>query len=157
MYFPSNHKEFADQFYSCDTLAKQKAYINKQIKALSTDMALFKRVYRHVFVCAKERGQKALPLDAAIEYWRVLFSPPGMSWVTSSTDWTELWFEFLDEKWTKSVNKDMWNQTLEFLQKAVHDETLSFWNEDGAWPSVIDEFVVYAKEKKGISEQMETD
>jgi DCN1-like protein 1/2 len=53
------------------------------------------------------------------------------------------------------VNRDMWHMTLEFLQKAVQDESLSFWNEDGAWPSVIDEFVVYAKEKKGKSD-MET-
>jgi DCN1-like protein 1/2 len=147
---------FANQNNSCESLAKQKAYIAAQIKALSTDMALFKRVYRYVFVCAKEKGQKALPLDTAIEYWRVLFAPPGKTWVTSTTDWTTLWFEFLAAKWTKSVNRDMWHMTLDFLQKAVKDESLSFWSEDGAWPSVIDEFVVYAKEKKGISE-METD
>ncbi|KAF4632827.1 hypothetical protein G7Y89_g5299 [Cudoniella acicularis] len=140
-----------------DTLSKQRALVLKQINELSTDMALFKKVYRHVFVCAREKGQKALPLDNAITYWEILFAAPGKPWVTASTNWIALWIEFLNAKWTKSVNKDMWNQTFEFFQKSMQDESLSFWSEDGAWPGVIDEFVAYAKEKKGGAERMETD
>ncbi|KAG9237737.1 Cullin binding-domain-containing protein [Amylocarpus encephaloides] len=142
---------------SADTIAKQRAYIKSKLPLLSTDIAYFKRVYRFVYLVARERDQKALPLDAATTYWQVLFNPPGKTFVTATTDWTALWFEFLQAKWTKTVNKDMWNQTLEFLLKAIEDETLSFWNEDGAWPSVIDDFVTYAKQKKDRSEQMETD
>ena len=67
----------------------------------------------------------------------------------------------MNEKWNKSVNKDMWNQTFEFYLKTLEDETLSFWSEDSAWPGVIDEFVVYVKEKRGdvadVPESMETD
>jgi len=55
----------------------------------------------------------------------------------------------------------MWNQTFEFYLKTLEDETLSFWSEDSAWPGVIDEFVVYVKEKRGdvadVPESMETD
>lgn len=143
--------------FSADTISKQRAYIGTQINQLSTDMTLYKRVYRYVFVCAREKGQKALPLDQAVTYWEVLFTRPGMSFTTSSTNWTALWFEYLKLKWTKSVNKDMWNMTLEFLQKAIVDETLSFWNEDGAWPSVVDDFVAWIKERRGDTEKMETD
>jgi DCN1-like protein 1/2 len=142
---------------SADTLAKQKAYVASQTKQLATDMALFKRVYRYVFICAREKGAKALSLEHAIAYWTVLFSPPGKQWVSSTTDWTALWIQFLEAKWTKSVNKDMWNMTFEFLQKTMQDESLSFWSEDGAWPGVIDDFVAYAKEKRGGAERMETD
>jgi DCN1-like protein 1/2 len=143
---------------SAETLPKQNAYVAKQIGKLSTDMDLFKRVYRHVFVCAREKGQKAIALDNALTYWQIIFSPPGKPWVTASTDWLKLWSEFLNAKWTKSVNRDMWNQTFEFAQKTMQDETLSFWSEDSAWPGVIDEFVAYAKEKRGdVSESMETD
>lgn len=122
-------------------------------------MALFKRVYRHTFDCAKEnRSQKALQLDAAMIYWDVLFSAPGRPWVSASVDWKPLWQEFLTNNWTKSVNKDMWNQTFEFFLKTMEDESLSFWSEDGAWPGVIDEFVAYAKAKRGeTAETMETD
>lgn len=66
-----------------------------------------------------------------------------------------MWLEFLKAKYTKSVNKDMWNQTLEFFLKVMQDESLSFWSEDGAWPGVIDEFVAYVKAKRG--DTMETD
>ncbi|TAQ84259.1 hypothetical protein B7494_g7416 [Chlorociboria aeruginascens] len=114
-----------------DTIAKQKAYISGQIKRLSSDMVLFKRVYRHTFICSKEKGQKALPLENACVYWQLLFSPPGPSWITGSTDWANLWITFLGKNWKKSVNKDMWNQTFEFFQKTMADETLSFWSEDG--------------------------
>ena len=94
-------------------------------------------------------------------YWQLLFSPPGRPWISGSTNFGELWFAYLNEKWNKSVNKDMWNQTFEFYLKTLEDETLSFWSEDSAWPGVIDEFVVYVKEKRGdvadVPESMETD
>lgn len=143
---------------SSDTIVKQKAYVANQINQLSTDIALFKRVYKHTFICSRESGAKALALENALIYWEMLFTPPGRAWVTVSTNWFELWSEFLKAKWTKSINKDMWNQTLEFSIRTMQDETLSFWSEDGAWPGVIDEFVAYVKEKRGtLPENMETD
>lgn len=90
----------------------------------------------------------------------MLFSGPGMRWASDTTNWLELWLEFLEAKWTKSVNKDMWNQVFEFFIKSMQDETMSFWSEDGAWPSVIDDFVVWVKEKRGVGpagDKMETD
>ncbi|KAL3956039.1 hypothetical protein ACCO45_008885 [Purpureocillium lilacinum] len=115
------------------------AHIRKLKSSLSTDTALFKKVYRYTFVAGRERDQKALSLENAMIYWK-------------------LWKSFLNEKWTRSVNKDMWNMTLEFALKAMADETLSFWNEDGAWPSVIDDFVEWCR-VKGItkSESMDVD
>lgn len=89
----------------------------------------------------------------------MLFNPPGRKWATASANWLDLWLDFLQKKWTKSVNKDMWNQTFEFFHKSMQDETLSFWSEDGAWPSVIDDFVAYIKEQRGSQalDKMETD
>lgn len=101
---------------------------------------------------------RALPLEHALIYWELVFSPPGPKWITATTDWTSLWIQFLQVTWTKSVNKDMWNQTFEFFHKTLDDEKMSFWSEDGAWPGVIDEFVAYVKEKRGdVPEAMETD
>jgi DCN1-like protein 1/2 len=130
-----------------------------QTAILGTDPALFKRVYRHTFICSKDRGQKALPLENALIYWQMLFSSPGMVWKSATTDWLGLWLEFLNEKWTKSVSKDMWNQMLEFAGKSMQDEEMGFWSEEGAWPSVVDEFVVWAREKRGVNggDKMETD
>lgn len=48
--------------------------------------------------------------------------------------------------------------TLEFAVKSLSDESLSFWNEDGAWPSVIDDFVEWCREKGiGKADGMDVD
>lgn len=111
-----------------------------------------------MFIVGKERDQRALALDTAITYWTLLFSPPGQKWVghsargsrssATSVDFLEEWKAFLAENWTRSVNRDMWNQTLEFAFKTMEDETLGFWSEDGAWPGVIDDFVAWYNKKK---------
>lgn len=134
------------------------AHVRSLIKRLSTDQELFKRVYRHAFVGGREREQKALSLENAQIYWEMLFSKPGMRWVTTNHDWLELWKQFLGEKYTRSVNRDMWNMTLTFALKTLEDESLSFWSADGAWPSVIDDFVEWCREKGiGKAEAMEVD
>jgi hypothetical protein len=68
------------------------------------------------------------------------------------------WKEFLNASWKKSVNKDMWNETLKFAQLTLQDEAISFWNEESSWPSVIDDFVLWVKnEKRGGGDQKEAE
>ncbi|EHK46699.1 uncharacterized protein TrAtP1_005328 [Trichoderma atroviride] len=133
------------------------SHVRKLISDLSSDSALFKKVYRYAFVAGREKDQKSLALENALIYWSMLFSAPGMAW-KGKHDWLELWKAFLGEKWTRSVNRDMWNMILEFALKTIKDESLSFWSEDGAWPSVIDDFVEWCKQKGiGKSETMDVD
>ncbi|PQE05520.1 defective in cullin neddylation 1 protein [Rutstroemia sp. NJR-2017a BBW] len=139
-----------------DTIPKQKAYLAHAVATLSTDEELFKRVYRNTFMCAKEKGQKALSLETAMVYWDLLFAPPGKLWQTGSTDWLKLWTDFLKQNWSKTVNRDMWNQTYVFHLRTMEDPSLGFWNEDGAWPSVVDEFVAWAKKNRGDGEGVDT-
>lgn len=132
-------------------------YVRDLVNRLPSESALFKRVYRYAFVAGREKDQKSLALENALIYWTMLFSAPGMAW-KGKHDWLELWKTFLDEKWTRSVNRDMWNMILEFALKTLSDESLSFWSEDGAWPSVIDDFVEWCKQKGiGKSETMDVD
>lgn len=140
---------------SADTLAKQQAAAANLRTALITNPSLFKRVYKHTFLIARTPGQKAVALDAAIEFWRLLFTPPSLSWNTANTPWLDWWIEYLGSKWKKTVNKDMWDQTLVFAQKSLDDESMSWWSEDGAWPGVLDEFVIYVHEKRGNEGKME--
>jgi len=112
---------------------------------MARDRDHFRKVYRYAFVAGKESDQRALALEMALVYWDTLFKQPGPRWVGSKTAmvWLEEWKTFLQENWKRSVNRDMWNQTLEFAFKSIDDETLNFWSEDGAWPGVIDDFVVW--------------
>ena len=109
----------------------------------------FKRVYKQTFLIARLPGQKIVPLETALEYWRLLFTAPSLSWNTAGTPWLTLWLEYLESQWKKSVSKDMWDQTGVFAMKSLEDESMSWWSEDGAWPGVLDEFVVYVRDKRG--------
>ena len=139
-------------------LAKTRNIILKRQAQLPQESAraTFKSIYKHTFVIARPQGQKAVPLEAATEYWKVLFSEPSLVWSTANTPWLDWWIEFLNDRWKKSVNKDMWDQTLSFAQKTLEDESLKWWSEDSAWPGVIDEFVEYAQKEKRGSEAMDT-
>lgn len=54
----------------------------------------------------------------------------------------------MEERWRKGVNKDMWEQTAVFMTKSLEDPTMSWWSEDGAWPGVLDDFVIFVKERR---------
>ncbi|KAF1355909.1 DUF298-domain-containing protein [Lizonia empirigonia] len=140
----------------CDTIDKQKAYIKNLKTQLPTDKAVFTRIYKYTFFLAKSGQQKAIALESAIAYWDLLFASPlsAVQWSTPDTPWLDWWKEFLNVSWKKSVNKDMWNETLKFAQLTLQDEAISFWNEESSWPSVIDDFVEWVKnEKRGGGEQ----
>lgn len=94
-------------------------------------------------------GQRSLPLETATEYFRLLLSPPSVKWSTPSTPWLDLWLEFLTTKWKKAISKDVWEQTGVFVQKSLEDESMGWWSEEGAWPSCLDEFVAFVKDRRG--------
>lgn len=129
----------------------QKAYVRSQIAKLSVDPDYFRKVYRHAFIAGKEVNQKSLPLENAIVFWQLLFSPPGRQWVSANREWYPLWEEFLKSQWTRSVNKDLWNMTLEFANKTMADELLKFYGEEDSWPTAVDEFVAWYRKQDPMS------
>lgn len=133
-------------------VAAQKTHVANQVRLMSQDPKAFKEVYRHAFILGKEGQARALDLEMATTFWQILFKAPGRPWVGKQTglDWLPHWLAFLEEKWTRTVSKDMWNQTYEFALKSIEDESLSFWSEDGAWPGVIDQFVAWYQKKNGV-------
>ena len=118
-------------------------------KRLATDPTFFRRVYKSTFQLARSHGQRSVALDAAIEYWRLLLTPPSQAWNSPTTPWLGWWIEFLEQRWKKSVSKDMWDQTGVLVEKSLEDEEMGWWSEDGAWPGVIDEFVGWVRGKRG--------
>ena len=131
---------------SADTVEKQKSQASRFRSLLQSDPGFFRNVYRHSFILARAPGQKSVTLDTATEFWRMLFSDKGMNWATHSFSWTDEFIRHLEEKWRKSIGKDLWDQTLLFARKTMQDPSLSWWNEiESAWPSVLDEFAGHIK------------
>lgn len=141
---------------ACDSVPKIRNHVLAQRAVIGTDFELFKRVYNHTFTLMIEERKKAIDLEQAEGFWRVLFSPEdGWAWRTDKTPWLDWWLEFLNAKWGKAVNRDLWRQTLTFASKSVEDDSLSFWSEEGSWPSVIDDFVAWVRTEKRGGDKME--
>ncbi|KAK3334118.1 Cullin binding-domain-containing protein [Cercophora scortea] len=135
---------FYEHKVQLDTAAHAK-YVRACIDKLPRDPAFFKQVYRRAFLAGKETGQKSMDKEIAMAYWDAIFVPGVKPWRTGRVDWLKEWKTYLEAEWKRGVNKDMWNQTLEFANKTLTDETLGFWSEEAAWPGVIDEFVVWCR------------
>uniref|UniRef100_A0A1I8A2L9 Defective in cullin neddylation protein n=1 Tax=Steinernema glaseri TaxID=37863 RepID=A0A1I8A2L9_9BILA len=81
-------------------------------------------------------GQKALPVDDAISYWKIL--------ITTNYALYPKFMQFLTEATNRprGITRDMWLILPDFLKTV---KTLDDYDENGCWPSVIDQFVEYAR------------
>lgn len=85
---------------------------------------------------------KNLSVDVASAYWNLLLSEKFES--------MELWTEYIESKSSsgevKFISKDQWSQLLQFALTIEKD--MSNFDEDEAWPVLIDDFVVWAREQR---------
>ncbi|KAJ9106824.1 hypothetical protein QFC19_002952 [Naganishia cerealis] len=142
-------------------------------KKLVSDPEYFKKVYAHTFTLSLRPGARTLELEPALSYWQA-FIPPALaanpsalsstsvkspsSSPSSSSSSTgppefskadlDLWCEFMKEK-GKAVSKDTWLLFIDFLRSI--DKDFKEHDEEAAWPSTIDAFVEYARERKAAS------
>ena len=137
----------------CDTIDKQKKFLDNRTKTLSNpaNREVLKAVYKFAFeLNITSAAQRLVDKDTLIEFWRLVFSPPGLDWRTKNNNWLDLWLEFVSASSHKAFNRDAWTQTFRFAEETLKDETLSWWDEASSWPALIDEFVEWIKEKRGI-------
>lgn len=100
------------------------------------DDDVFDDMYNFTFLWACVKGKRLLELDSAITMWGLLFSG-RQSWT-----FTEKWCEFLQDQHGRPINHDTWKQLLQF--KKLNAADFSNYDENQAWPHLIDDFVEYA-------------
>ncbi|THH19153.1 hypothetical protein EW146_g1937 [Bondarzewia mesenterica] len=111
-----------------DSIATMKTALFRLRDKLGSDAPYFQKVYAYTFDFARAEGQRSLALETAQGFWALLV-PHGLQggalahipsrgdegdenmqgeeegWMAEYTDW---WFEFLNEKGSKGVSKDTW-------------------------------------------------
>ncbi|SAM77774.1 related to DCN1-scaffold-type E3 ligase [Ustilago bromivora] len=118
--------------------------------ASSANKGLYEKVYEYTYGFARKEGQKSLALENALAFWDLILpaSPTfqregGLG--TFTQQHLDQWKKFLSEQTGgRAVSKDTWVQFLDFTKEINQD--FSNHDFDAAWPSVIDDFVMWAKE-----------
>ncbi|KAI8826426.1 dcun1d1 protein [Chytriomyces cf. hyalinus JEL632] len=119
----------------CETLEDMKKSI-PVIRGDLDDAIKFKDIYLFTFNFARQENQKGLALETATAFWQLLLA--------GRYEHIDLWLEFLEDH-KNSISKDTWVQFHDFTKK--YPSTFEGYEEDGAWPLLIDEFVEFAQEK----------
>jgi len=134
-------QQFVEGFskLGCDSLENIKEVIPNLRERLS-DNEKFREVYIFAFNYSKEPAQRSLPLEIAVPLWTLLLKDKFF--------FLEEWCTFV-QKIGKAISKDTWSLILDFAMTINKD--LSNYDDDGAWPIMIDEFVKELRESRSSS------
>lgn len=118
----------------CDSVEKLKQKLTALDSELK-DVTKFRDLYYFTFNYAKNPGQKNLDLDMAIAYWNIVLG--------GRFKFLPFWTRFLTEHHKRAIPRDTWNLLLDF--SIIINEDMSNYDEEGAWPVLIDDFVEWAR------------
>ncbi|XP_035502726.1 DCN1-like protein 4 isoform X4 [Scophthalmus maximus] len=121
----------------CDSTERLRNSL-EYLRSVLNDSTSFKLIYRYAFDFAREKDQRSLDLNTAKCMLGLLL---GKMWPLFP-----VFNQFLEQSKYKVINKDQWCNVLEFSRTINLD--LSNYDEDGAWPVLLDEFVEWYKERQ---------
>ena len=109
-----------------------------------------KEFYFWIFMWLRDSEvAKFLQVDTALTMWPILFGPQTGHTFAALDEWLEFWST---QKAGKGVTKDVWRQTFDFASVDIYTDISPTnpmgYDEAGSWPSVMDEFVSWARKKK---------
>ncbi|XP_040039336.1 DCN1-like protein 4 isoform X3 [Gasterosteus aculeatus] len=126
----------------CDSTERLRNSLD-YLRSVLNDGTSFKLIYRYAFDFAREKDQRSLDLNTAKCMLGLLL---GKTWPLFPVFNQFLEFTVPQQSKYKVINKDQWCNVLEFSRTINLD--LSNYDEDGAWPVLLDEFVEWYKERQ---------
>ncbi|XP_065177573.1 DCN1-like protein 1 [Sycon ciliatum] len=118
----------------CDSIEALKAKVPTLEDEVSAPDA-FKSFYHFTFDFGKTPNQKGMDLEMALAYWNIV--------LRGKFKFLDMWCHFLQANYKRSIPKDTWNLLLDF-SRTIDDEMQNY-DEEGAWPVLMDEFVAWAR------------
>lgn len=115
----------------CDSLSKLQAKLPFLISLLD-DATIFKQIYRFAFDFIREEEQRNVDTGVGLAMLELLLAT---RWVL----FPHFSIYLAEASKCRVLNKDQWCNILEFSRQVKPD--LSNYEEDGAWPVLLDEFV----------------
>jgi hypothetical protein len=132
------HDEFCSGMTQLGTLspAKLKRTV-PQLRGLVSNpfSEQFASFYKFVFDISRETGSKVLDIETCLALLQML--------LTDKVRQLPSFVQFVRMKAYKVLNKDQWTSFLEFIKQ--HDQDLSNYDDSGAWPVLLDEFVEWKR------------
>lgn len=127
------------QRLGCDDVQKLRAKL-PELQAVLQDRARFKDIYCFTFVFALDQGQRCLPAEMCIEFWKLL--------MTGHFALLDQWLAFVEARVKNAISKDTWMMLYDLATQVKPD--LSDYDLNGAWPVLLDEFVEVVKSGKSL-------
>lgn len=125
------------QRLGCDDLPKLRAKL-EELRAALTDRAACKEIYAYTFQFALDQGQRCLPVEMCIEFWKLL--------LRNHFALLDTWLAFVEQRCKNAISKDTWMMLYDLATQVKPD--LSDYDMNGAWPVLIDEFVESVKSQQ---------
>jgi len=136
-YFKLNEWKTGMTTLECDSTQKLKEKL-EYLRALLRDTNTFKKIYRYAFDFSRDKEQKSLEIDTGKAMLQLL--------LVNVWSLTLPFIQFLDQSKYKIINRDQWNSLLEFI-RSYNTEDFKNYDNESAWPVMLDEFVEWHSEK----------
>lgn len=123
---------------NCNSASDLRAALDNLNGIIENDRLKFREMYQFAFNYGKPSRQRNIDCETAIAYWKIMFKERYVL--------LDKWEEFLRKENHKIITRDAWNLVFEFFETINPD--LSNYDEDGAWPTILDSFTEFLKEQR---------
>ena len=112
-----------------------------QLQKLLDRADAYRDFYSWCFDFSKEPGfgVRTLPVEMACQMWQLTIG-------AKYPEPVQRWLGFVKDKQIKVVTKDVWDMLLTFLT-SVDQADFADYDDEGAWPVLIDDYVEWFREK----------
>jgi len=134
-------QEFIDGFAKsgCSTIKDVKQACSSAVQSVQSNDQ-FKQFYKWLFIHTREdEKKKTIQKEVAVQIWTIVLK-------SRKYPLFDDWIKFVKASNDMvAISKDLWEQLVDFLSET---KTVDDYDDSGAWPVAVDEFIEYLSEQK---------